>query len=298
MRWCLPALVVPISSAFATPRVAVVQSDDLDVYTAPVAAFLEELGEPALVVNLHGRRADADAISLRLRRDGYDCVFALGAKAAWLVTTATPDTPVVYASVLDPRRYGVSGPQVTGVGATVSPSIYLSQLTGFFPNIHKVGVLHGPLSLPARDGTLAAAAADVGVELVLVEAREPRDVRRAFLELAPQVDALWLQADREMLDAAAFRTLSEETRRRRIPLLVETENMVEAGALFAVVPDPAGVGRQAAELVARVLEGAAPAVLPVAPPQETRVVLSNRTARLAEIPLDPLLLDFVDRVVE
>lgn len=286
------------SVAFAGPRVAVLQSDDLDAYTDPVPAFMEALGEPALIVNLHGRRADAAAAVTRLRRDDVDAIFALGAKAAWTAAQELPNTPVVYASVLEPRRYGVQGGQVTGIDATVEPGLYLSQFNGFFPDILNIGVIRGPNSDPARQQAMQDAADAVGVTLTVVQATTPREVRRSLGTLAPEIQALWLQPDREMLDASTFRYLTEESRRRALPLLVETENMVSAGALFAVVPDADGVGEQAAALVMRILGGAAPAVLPVESPQRTQVVLSTRAARLAEIDVDPLLLDFVDVVVE
>ncbi len=295
---CLMLGLLWSASALAGPRVAVVQSDDLDVYTAPVPAFLEELGEPAMVVNLHGRRAEAEAAIVRLRREDPDAIFALGAKAAWTLARELPDTPVIYASILEPGRYGVSGNQVTGIDATVDPGLFLSQFSGFFPDVDQVAVIRGPGSGTERQARAQEAADAVGITLTIVQAASPREVRRSLGQLPEEVQALWLQPDREILDAGTFRYLTSESRRRGLLLLVETENMVSAGALFAVVPDSAGVGRQAAALVKRVLDGAAPAILPVEAPERTQVILSTRAAALAEVDIDPLLLDFVDVVVE
>lgn len=298
MKRALATLLLLPALAGATPRVAVIQSDDLAAYTAPSPAFIDALGESALVVNLHGRANDAEAVAVRLRRDDPDVIFALGAKAAWIATRRLPGTPLVYASVLDPARYGVQTAQSTGVRATVSPGIYLSQLTSFFPEIRRIAVLRGPSAPEERLAAMRDAAELVGVELVVMPVADGRGARQALPDLAQRADALWLQPDRELLDSTTFRFLAQETRRRQIPLLVETENMVAAGALFAVVPDPAGVGAQSAEIARRLLEGAAPAVVPPQDPVATRVVLNLRTARQAEIEVDPLLLDFVDVVIE
>jgi len=284
--------------AWAGPRVAVVQSDDLDPYTEPVPSFLEALGEPALVLNIHGREVEARAVAKRLRREDPEVVFALGAKAAYTVRHELPDTAMVYAMVINPDRYGIPGERTIGIEATVSPSRYLSQFVGFFPDVRTIGVLRGPLGTDDRMAELQGVARTLDLTLLVDEIATPRRVRRAFNDMAPKIDALWLQPDREMMTAESFRLLTEEARRRRLPLLVETNNMVRAGALFAVVPDPDGLGRQAADTTRQLLDGASPRVLPDEFPSEVLVVLNMRTLERAEIPFDPLLLDFVDVVVE
>jgi putative ABC transport system substrate-binding protein len=284
--------------AWAGPRVAVVQSDDLDPYTEPVPSFLEELGEPAMVLNIHGRAVEARAVAKKLKREQPDVVFALGSKAAYTVRHQLPDTPMVYAVVINPDRYGIPGERAVGIEATVSPSRYLSQFVGFFPEVRTIGVLRGPLTTDDRMAELQGVARTLDLTLLVEEIGTPRRVRRAFNEMAPNIDALWLQPDREMMTAESFRLLTEEARRRRLPLLVETDNMVRAGALFAVVPDPDGLGRQAARTARQLLDGASPRTLHDEFPSEVLVVLNMRTVERAEIPFDALLLDFVDVVVE
>ena len=285
-------------AAHAAPRVAVIQSDDLGPYTEPVEAFLEELGEPATVVNLHGRASDADQVAKRLHRERPRVVFALGAKAAWTARQHLPGTPIVYAVVINPERYGIPGRGAVGIEATVSPAQYLSQFVGFFPDVRTVGMLRGPLSTDTQMAQLEETANALGVTLVVESVSSPRRVRPVFNDLATRVDAIWLQPDREMLTKENFRFLTEETRRRRLPLLVETDNMVRAGGLFATVPDPDGLGVQAARLTLEILGGTSVEELSDEYPKKALVVLNMRTVEQAEIPFDPLFLDFVDIVVE
>ena len=295
MIWFLSLLFLPAATA---GRLAIVQSDDLAPYMVPVSAYLEEMDQPAIVLNLHGRQSEANGMVTRLRRERPDVVFCLGAKAAWAVKRGLPDTPMVYASIIDPGRYGIAGGQVTGIRMTVSPQTYLSQFVGFFPDVKRIGVLRGPLADDDRMAAIVAAAESVDVELFVRKVESPKRVRKAFEGLAGEVDAVWLQPDREMLKAEAFRFMADEARRRGLPLMVETENMVRAGAMFAVVPDLDGVGRQAARMSKLVVDGAAPAVIPEEEAQRVLVVLNQRTLKLTEIPFDELLLDFVDVRVE
>lgn len=281
-------------------RVAIVQSDDLAAYEAPIPAFLSTLAlEPQpLRLNIHGRESEARQMVERLRVERPDVVFCLGAKACYAVRQGLPSMPLVYAVVLEPDRYGISGRQVTGVTMTVPPETYLSQLVGFFPDVKRIGVLRGASVDEARIQELRAAAADVGVGLIIEQISSPRQVRAAFQRLASKgIDALWLPPDREILTRDTFRGLSEETRRRKMPLFVDTANMVEAGGLFSLTPDPDTVGQQAAMLVKQILGGAAPAVLPAQDPEELLTVLNVRTLEHADIDFDPLLRDFIDLLV-
>jgi putative ABC transport system substrate-binding protein len=283
-----------LAVAWAGPPVVIVKSDDLVPYEAPIAAFVESLDQKPPIYDLRGRRLDGEALVRRLERDPPGVVFCLGAKAAWTMVNGLPGTPVVYASVLNPARYGLPVGDEHAIPATVSPEAYLSQFVGFFPAARRIGVLRGPLTDDTRVTSLRAAAVALGVELVLVDVESRAGVRGAFRDLIGTVDAIWLQPDREVLTADNYRLLVDETRRLGVPLLVETENMVRAGALFAVVPDWDATGRDAAALVRARLAGE-PA------PQRgdtARVVLNTATLEAAEIPFDRLLLDFVDEVVE
>jgi len=294
----LALLLVAGSAQAAPPRVVVVQSDDLAPYVEPVPAFLTALGEPAIVINLHGQRSEAEALATRLKQQDPKVVFALGAKAAWAVKQALPHTPLLYASVLEPERYGLEGSQVTGVEMTVSSDTYLSQYVGFFPEHKRIGLLRGPSTSDEQLAEVQAAADASEVTLVVRSVTGPREVRRVASELAPLVDALWLRPDRAILTRDTFRGVVEETRRRRVPLLVETDNMVRAGGMFAVVPSAEGLGEQVAAMARRIADGAAPAVIPVEAPDRVLVVLNTRAVDASNVSFDRLLLDFVDVVVE
>ena len=92
--------------------------------------------------------------------------------------------------------------------------------------------------------------------------------------------------------------MSEEARRRRLPLLVDTQNMVEAGGLFTLTPDHEAVGRQAAVMATELLGGEVPSNIGTDSPEKLLVVLNTRTIERSGLEFDRLLLDFVDVVVD
>jgi len=293
------ALLVLLGALVTSPalaaRVAVVQSDELPPYTTPVEPFLEALGEPADVYNLRGREKDAEALVERLKADPPEVVFALGAKAAWIVKRRT-SIPVVYASILSPSRFDIEGRNVAGVAMIAAPGRSLGQLAAFFPSIKRLVVLRGPSIPDSRILEMTQVAQAAGLTLDVQRVRTPKELRNAFASVG-DADAVWLQADREVLDKPTYIYVVEEARRARLPLVVETENMVRAGGMFAVVPDAEGVGRSAATLVQTVLNGQKPEG-EVVYADDVDVVLNVETVKASEVPFDNLMLDFVDVVVE
>jgi len=205
----------------------------------------------------------------------------------------------VWSTIYEPERYGIAGPRVTGVSMAVQPIGYLSQFVGFFPGVERLGVIRGPGLSDKKWLEMAAAAVELGIETVEYRVSTSREVRGALVSLARQgVDALWVPPDRSVLTSDNFRTIAEESRRRRLPLLVDTRNMVEAGGLFTLSPDHEAVGRQAARLAQSMLGGTPATELPVQEPERLLVVLNTRTIERAELDFDRLMLDFVDVIVD
>jgi putative tryptophan/tyrosine transport system substrate-binding protein len=292
-------LLALLSPAHARDKVAVVVSDVLSAYTDPVSPFVAELGQSAEVINIHGRETEARQAIERLDGMGPKVVYCIGAKACYAVHKAMPKMPLVYSTIYEPRRYGIEGDKVTGVTMRVEPITFLSQFTGLFPSVKSIGVVRGPEMSDGEWLELAAAGVELDLAVVDQRVREARDVRSAMLLLAKkEVDAVWVPPDRSILTSENYRNLTEEARRRRLPLLVDTRNMVEAGGLYTLAPDAQAVGQQAARLVQRILDGERPGDMRVQDPEKLLVVLNAATIARAELEFDRLLLDFVDVVVD
>ena len=277
--------------------VVVLSSDDLPAYQAPIPAFEKALGRPVQIHHLDGDRKRAMKVADQLQGDRPTLIFALGAKAAWLASSELPGVPLVHAAVLDPARYGVEGAFVTGVGMELPPDLILSQFQLFAPEVRRLGIIVWQGNKNPQIDQAIEAARRAGYEVVARRVTRTRDVRRGFAHLRRQIDALWLLPDPVVVTPQNFRSLRDETLRARIPLLVYSEQLVRAGAFMCVAPDWDGVGRQAADLANRILAGTtADAIRPVAP-DTPRVLVNADTVEALGLPMDEVMLDFVDEVV-
>lgn len=284
--------------ALARSDVVVLLSDTLAAYDAPVARFQANVGRATTVIDLEGSRERADAVVRQLQADPPPLVFAVGAKSAYVMVNDLPGVPTVYAMVMEPTRYGISGTQVTGVSTQVPPEAVLSQFRLFVPDAKHLGVLLSTGNVGPSTQAALAAARELGFELSIQRVTNPKDLRAAFDRISGDVDAVWLLPDPVTLTPDAFRFLRNEAQRHKLPMLASNETLVRAGALLCVTPDREVVGQQAAELARRVLDGGElPGMVPVAEPASIRVVLNRDTLDAIGLPIDPLLLDFADEVV-
>jgi putative ABC transport system substrate-binding protein len=282
---------------WARSAVVVLKSDDLPEYEAPIASFNQQLGRPIQVFDLHGDRSTAERVVRGLASDPPPLILALGARAAWIARQELPGVPLVYALVFDPERYGITGAQVTGVQMEVAPDIVLGQFQLFAPRVRRIGLL---ISTDNSDEDIKIAietAKRAGMEVVARRVASEDDVRRAFANVRRSVDAIWLLPDPAVVTPTNFHYIIGETRRSRMPVLVWSRPLVEAGALLCVAPDYAQVGVQAGDLALQILNGATPGTLSPPSPEGFRVVLNRDTLEALGLKVDESALDFVDEVV-
>ena len=295
----LVLLVATLSGrAEARSEIAIFESDDLPAYQAPAEAFRLALGLPVTVHAFDGDRGQADEVAAALRDDPPPLIFALGAKAAWTAVRNFPEVPVVYAMVLDPARYGIGGPRVTGVAMSLPLDLMLAQYKLFLPDMDALGLIVTSVGTSSATPAIEAATRS-NLRIVTQEADTPRELRRAVSQLSHEVDALWLLPDPELLTPSNFRILQDAALRARLPMLGSSDAIVRAGALLCVNPSYQEVGREAARLARNILNAEADAPLPQPTvPQTPRVVLNRDTLDALGRKIDPVLYDFVDEVVD
>lgn len=90
------------------------------------------------------------------------------------------------------------------------------------------------------------------------------------------IDAFWLAVDAAAPLDLLVRAI--ETRTGRPVVYAPSEAAVAAGALMSLAPEPLGTAREAAALAKRLLDGAAPADLPLRAPHRVDLSLNLETA--------------------
>ena len=233
-----------------------------------------------------------------------------GTPTALAAKQATKTIPIVFTTVGDPVTSGLvtslarPGGNVTGL-SVLAPELVskrLELLTQAVPGVNRVAVLWQPGALEERTEKDRLQRAEVagralGVRLQFVEARDPKDLDRAFSDMirahagavTDLEGNLFFSERRHLVDLAA---------KNRLPAVYAWREFVDADGLMSYGPDLADLFRRAATYVDKILKGAKPADLPVEQPTKFELIINLKTAKALGLTVPERLLQVADEVIE
>jgi putative ABC transport system substrate-binding protein len=290
LRATVPVLLCAAlcASAEASVSVAVVKSRSIPAYDQALSGFLAAFGPGAQVYDLQGSLQNGPRVAREVAAQAPAAVVAIGAKAAQVARTYLRGSRLIYCLVLHPHHFGLSGRDALGIPFRVTAQEQIQSLRRILPRARRVGLLANPRTGQALVREARAAALSVGVQLLVAKVADARDVPKAVEWLFPRVDALWLLPDATIVTDSSFRFLLLESFRHRLPVLAYSRGFVRAGALLALSPDHDRMGRAAAELLRRVLQGSPASELTARPPP-ARLIVNGSTARRLGLEIPPEL---------
>ena len=281
-----------------------------------VAAFHRGLNETGYV---EGRNV---AIESRWAEEQYDRLPALAADlvgrrvvlivtytdaAAFAAKAATTTIPIVFVNGGDPVRAGIvqslnrPGENITGVsfyGVDLAPK-QLSLLYELVPKATVVALLvdQNVPDAVAQVPAVQAAARNLGLQLVVLNARTASDIDAAFGTLV-----------RERAGALVVGTGALLTNRRKqiialaerhaVPAIYPYREFTADGGLFSYGNNVSDSFRQAGVYAGRILNGDKPADLPIIMGTKFEFVLNLKTANAIGLTVSPLMLTRADEVIE
>jgi putative tryptophan/tyrosine transport system substrate-binding protein len=187
---------------------------------------------------------------------------------------------------------------VTALGQGLSAK-RLELLKEAVPGLTRVAVLTNPASpytAPfVKESTGVARA--LGLQLQLVEARDPSEFDAAFATVANKhagaltvlTDVTFITHRKRIVELAAM---------SRIPAVYGEREFVDAGGLMFYGASLADMYRRAAVYVDKILKGAKPADLPVEQPTKFELVINFKTAKALGLAMPQSLLLRADEVIQ
>jgi len=144
---------------------------------------------------------------------------------------------------------------------------------------------------------LREASAELGLELVEIWVDSPSEYPKAFGAIrAAGADALVIVPTPEVYrDTELLAALSAEA---RLPTISGFRESARGGLLIGYGPSLSELGRQAADYVERILNGAQAGELPFQGPTHLDFAVNMRTAKTLGLTVPPRLLAAADEVIE
>jgi putative ABC transport system substrate-binding protein len=221
------------------------------------------------------------------------------------VQRATTTIPIVM-SVGDPVGLGFvesfahPGGNITGVAfqdAELSTK-RLDLLRQTVPRLARVAVLWNKEGdVPRSVKAVEAAARELGLQVLVLEIREPHDFASA-LATAKSWGAQGLVELASPFITKNRAILLELLSSHRMPATCEMRKYVVDGCLMTYSASLTAMFRRMAYFVDRILKGANPANLPIEQPREFEFVINLRTAQALGLSVPPLLLGQTTEVIQ
>jgi len=301
----------------AMPVIGFLHAGSPDENKKRVAAFLKGLAAAGFVEGQNvaieyrwasGRDEDLPAMAADLVRRQVSVITTPGSTAAAVVAKAATTTiPVVFSSGTDPvalglvdslRRPGGNVTGITSLNAELAAK-RLGLLRELVPKASRCFTLVKPTSELAapfvRD--LQGAAASLGIAVDVLNANNAGEIDAAFAGI-PRTPGNVMVFGPEGFFYIHRARIAELALRGALPTIFDVRDYVDAGGLASYGSDYFELMELTGNYVARVLQGARPADLPVQQASKFEFVINRKTARALGIEISPTVLATADDVIE
>ena len=262
-------------------------------------------------VNLSINRQNAEgdmsllrSISDQVVDDQPDLIFAITTPVAQTFQEKTSEIPIVLAGITDPLAAGLvdnldrPGQNISGVSDYVPLEDHFQLMKEIQPEIKKLGILYSTSDEAGRSNAEEAKeeAQSLGLSVQLEGVAQAIDVQMVGLQLAGQVDAIYVGADNTV--ASAFEALVDVAEDSGIGIYPSIDRMVSQGGVAALAINQAEIGHEAAAVAIKILEGQKIGDIPITYVKNKHKIYNAKTVENLGITISKQLLQNLKEVEE
>jgi putative tryptophan/tyrosine transport system substrate-binding protein len=243
-----------------------------------------------------------------VRRQVAVIVATGGSVSAIAAKSVTTTIPIVFTSGGDPVRLGLVASLNRPSGNVTGVSLFTSTLAAkrlellheLVPAAKVIAMLVNPTNPNSEPDTRAveAAAPAIGVQIVVLKARDGAEIGKAFDALSQyKVDAVLVGAD-PLFDNSGRDQLIVLAARHAVPAIYDWRDVAIAGGLVSYGSNLVEGYRLAGIYAGRILKGEKPADLPVQQPSKFEFVINLKTAKALGLTIPNQMQLLADDVIE
>lgn len=293
-----PAITQNINVAKQTRILLVNTNQKIDRYKTAENAFIKTLGDHNLqIVDLGNDNYPIDTLQDLLNNQEFDAIYCIGAKALGSVDYIDPETPIIYSSVLNWRKFDTQQGRYNGIASEVAPKAQLAWFKYFFPKIKKIGVFYSSENVKRlQDATLTAKA--LSLELITQEINSEIKLEQQANDLLAKVDVLWLISDPGVIASTdQTKDLFKLADQLETPIFTYHSFFMGMGATLSITADLPTTGIQAALMMKKILNQA-DYKQAIQFPAGSSITLNIQKVEAYKLNLNQNALDSVDELIE
>lgn len=258
------------------------------------------------VQDVKGARAQLQRALDELVSKKVDVLFTTGTRATQAAMARTKEIPIVFRHPADPVTLGLvknvnrPGGNVTGVAAFSldADQKRLEVFKQIVPNLRRIHIFYDANNRFSPDNFAAAEKSARQIKLDVLE--HPVKTAKEFKSSLTQMevnpgDAIFQIAD-DLIESQGS-VLLEEAKKRKLATMFHAEVWASRGSLAAYGPNYYEMGRQAADLINKIIKGAHPKDLAVTHANKFDLAINLRTASSIGLKIAPEVLKKADKVI-
>lgn len=279
--WCYAAERVVVSVVFPS---------EVEAYRQAWEGFKEFLDAkkvPLWVSEYTLKEEEPAAVYSRINRAKPDVVVTLGTKASKLAKERIKNIPVVFCMVFHPEELTCSN--VTGVSMEIPAEIKLQGIKRILPHTKVVGLIYSP-GFTATYKEISRVCRQMGFKLIGKRIDSERGFPNVLKDIARRIDCFLMIPDSKIYSPGSVKYLLLQSLREKFPVVGLSSLYTKAGALFSFNCDYNDLGRQAAKITLRILNGERPAHIECSIPRKTKLSLNRLAAERLGIDIPPQIM--------
>jgi putative ABC transport system substrate-binding protein len=259
-----------------------------------------------ILADTKGDSANLDGRVAKLIEAKPDVIFTVATAHSVAAKQATGTIPIVFIVVGDPvgaqlvASFASSRNNVTGVSSQTGllTAKRLELLKDIAPRAKSVLVIvsinevSAMVTLPYLDEP----AKKLGLRLVRSDVSGNEEFEKLLAEKWSGIDAVFPMPS--VLLGKNAQGLIAKAKKERLPLIVNEESRVQAGALASYGTEYRALGAQAGRLVVKVLKGTKPADIPIETPDPLVLTINRSAAKTIGLKIPDKILERADRIFD
>ena len=206
-------------------------------------------------------------------------ILTIGDPATKLAQQAITEIPILFTMVINPEKKGFVGKNISGISMDVPVALQFSKLKTILTTIKTIGIIYDPNNTDNIIKDAEQAASDLGLGLVLLKVSSHKDVPSSVRSILKKVDVIMFIPDITVINRYSFKFIITTTLENKIPTMVYSEFLVQAGLLFSLVPDYFSLGQQAGNLVCMSGQISSQILPSIKSPEVVKLVINLKTAK-------------------